>query len=195
MTNLEYARKKFENHIATFQDLDSIKILDFKNPNSNDYRIRFLFEEDYYRLHISGDLGHLVATNYNNMCFDEFRDFVHNTGYFESKINCCDRPIYEYDYNKAMADLKEALPDPDFFFDAGLYDSGEERRDELIDDIIEDLNPRTGLGSTAYNLISEFDPDCFEWISDIGKVETNILEIYMLAFELAVKQIDPNYFD
>ena len=63
--NIELEKENFKNHIATFTDYGNIKILDFKNPKSYDYRIRFLFEEDYCRLHISGDLGELIASNYN----------------------------------------------------------------------------------------------------------------------------------
>ena len=50
MTRLGVNKEKFKNHIAVFTDCGNIKILDFKNPNSNDYRIRFLFEEDCYKL-------------------------------------------------------------------------------------------------------------------------------------------------
>lgn len=52
--NLEKQKENFKNHRATFKDLGNIKILDFKKPNSTEYRIRFLFEEDYCRLHIFG---------------------------------------------------------------------------------------------------------------------------------------------
>lgn len=57
--NLERQKERFKNHVATLTDYGNIKILDFKEPGSSIYRIRFLFEEDYYRLHISGDLGEL----------------------------------------------------------------------------------------------------------------------------------------
>ena len=87
MINLEKQKENFKNHVATLTDYDNIKILDFKNPKSNEYRIRFLFEEDYYRLHISGDLGELIATNYCNMTFEKFSDFVNDVGYFEGKID------------------------------------------------------------------------------------------------------------
>lgn len=47
--NLEKQKENFKNHRATFKDLGNIKILDFKKPNSTEYRIRFLFEEDMSR--------------------------------------------------------------------------------------------------------------------------------------------------
>lgn len=186
--NIEKQKEYFKNHIATFTDYDNIKILDFKEPGSSHYRIRFLFEEDYYRLHISGDLGQLIATNYNNMCYEHFSDFVHNTGYFQQKIVCHDREIYEYDYDKAANELRERFEDLEV---TSEYDwqSDEEYRENKIDEILEDLSIDTGLGSKAYDILSEIDADCWEYIGDIGKVETGILELYMLAFELAQEQL------
>lgn len=85
--DLEKMKQKFKDHKATFTDYGNIKILDFKKPNSTEYRIRFLFEEDYCRLHISGDLGQLVATNYRNMCWNGFNDFVEDVGREYIQIN------------------------------------------------------------------------------------------------------------
>lgn len=186
--NIEKQKEHFKNHVATFADYGNIKILDFQKPGSSDYRIRFLFEEDYYRLHISGDLGQLVATNYNNMCYEHFSDFVHNTDYFQAKIDCHDREIYEYDYDKAANELRERFEDLEV---TSEYDwkTDEEYREEKIDEILEDLSTDSGLGSKAYDILSEIDADCWEYIGDIGKVETGILELYMLAFELAQEQL------
>lgn len=188
MMNIEKQKEHFKNHIVTFTDYGNIKILDFKNPKTSHYRIRFLFEEDYYRLHISGDLGELIATNYNNMCYEDFSDFVHNTGYFEGKVDCHNRPFYEYDYEKAKQDLQKRFEDYEV---TSEYDwqTDEEYREELIDDILGDLDSRNGLGSQAYDKLSEIDADCFEWIDTIGREETGILELYMLAFELAQEQL------
>ena len=188
MMNIEKQKEHFKNHIVTFTDYGNIKILDFKNPKTSHYRIRFLFEEDYYRLHISGDLGELIATNYNNMCYEDFSDFVHNTGYFEGKVDCHNRPFYEYDYEKAKQDLQKRFEDYEV---TSEYDwqTDEEYREELIDDILDDLDSRNGLGSQAYDKLSEIDADCFEWIDTIGREETGILELYMLAFELAQEQL------
>ena len=105
--DLEKQKEHFKEHIATFTDYGNIKILDFKKPNSLEYRIRFLFEEDYCRLHISGDLGELIATNYNNMTYEKFSDFVNDVGYFEQKIDCHNRPIYTYDEELAREELLE----------------------------------------------------------------------------------------
>lgn len=188
MIDIEKQKEHFKNHVATFTDYGNIKILDFQEPGKSHYRIRFLFEEDYCRLHISGDLGELIATNYNNMCYEGFTDFVHNTGYFEGKVDCHNREFYEYDYDQAKKDLEERFEDFDFTpkYD---FEIEEELREEKLEEILDDLDPRQGLGAKAYEILSELDSDCFEYIGHIGEVETGILELYMLAFELAQQQL------
>lgn len=188
--NLEIQKEIFKNHVATFQDLGDIKILDFQRPGSSEYRIRFLFEEDHYRLHISGDLGELIAFNIDNMRYETFGDFVHDPGYFKKKICCMSRDLYSYDADKAKKDLLEQLDWYDWEEENKYSDwSIEERRDYEIDCILEDLYDRTGLGSKAYDKISEIDPDCWEWIGYIGREDTGIIELYLYAFELAQKQL------
>ena len=180
--NREMQMKHFENHVATLTEYENIKILDFKNPKSVNYRIRFIFEEDWCRLHISGDLGSLSATNFNNMTFEGFHDFVHNISYFKEKIDCCERDIYEYDDEKARKDIAELLEDVEL---SPMYDSQE----DFIDTVMEDFDFRHGLGSKAYDILTDEVPDAFESIDRIGRVDTEILELYMLAFELATKQL------
>lgn len=188
--DLEIQKEKFKDHVATFQDFGDIKILDFQRPGSVEYRIRFLFEEDHYRLHISGDLGELIAFNIDNMRYATFGDFVHNPGYFEQKICCMSRERYEYNFDKAKKDLLEQLDWYDWE-EENKYSSWslEERRDYEIDCILEDLNDVTGLGSKAYDRLSEIDPDCWEWIGYIGRESTGIIELYLYAFELAQERL------
>ena len=180
---LEHQKKHFANHVATLNDYGNIKVLDFKNPNSYEYAIRFLFEEDTCRLHISGDLGNLTASNYRNMVFEHFGDFVHNIGYFTEKIDCHDRNLYRYDHDEAVNELKKRLEDAEF---EDEYCS----IDDKIDEIMEYFDSSDGLDSNAYDLLHEIDQDCFEYFDQIGRESSGILELYMLAFELAVKQLN-----
>lgn len=192
MLSREWLEERFKNHIATFTDYGNIKILDFEEPGTNNWQIRFLFDEDYYRLHISGDLGELIAVNYNNMTYERFgSDFVHDHDYFEKKIQCHSRHLYEYDYEKAKEDLLERLAEYDWAEEMkySAYDTMEEVRDYEIDCILEDFYHYSGLGSKAYDRLSEIDADCYEWISEIGKQESGVLDIYLTAFELAQKQL------
>lgn len=192
MIDLERQRENFKNHIATFVDYGNIKILDFKAPDTSHYRIRFMFEEDYCRLHISGDLGELIATNYNNMTYDGFKAFVNNTGYFEEKIDCLSRKIYSYDENKAKQDLLELIEECGLKEELGRvykWKSEEESINDVIDDILLNFNYDTGIGSEGYDSASEHIIDFWENVEYIGREETGILDLYMLAFELATEQL------
>ena len=190
--NLEKQKEHFKEHIATFTDYGNIKILDFKRPNSSEYRIRFLFEEDYCRLHISGDLGELIASNYNNMTYEKFSDFVNDVGYFEQKIDCHNRHIYTYDEEQAREELLKMAKDNDWllFSDKYSYEDDEERLDNIIDDILYDFDSSTGIGRKGYDELSDLEDDVFDFAYELGKKETGILELYMLAFKLAKEQLD-----
>ena len=193
--DLERQKENFKNHVAKFTDYGNIKILDFQKPNSSYYRIRFLFEEDYYRLHISGDLGELSATNDSNMSYEKFSDFVNDIGYFKQKINCHSRKLYVYDEDLAKEQLKEKLEEYDCLDDVLNHDrydfeTDKDKLDEFFDNVFEDFSEDTGIGSKGYDAISEYIDDAWEFSSDLGIKSTGILDLYMLAFKLAKEQLD-----
>lgn len=192
--DLERAKHNFDKHVATFADLGNLKILDFKNPDSSDYRIRFVFEEDWYRLHISGDLGDLVAGNYSNMCWDRFEDFVHDPGYFERKVNTCSRPLYVFNEKEARKEVLERIDDEDFLKQSwrSCSDSIDEIKEDVLNDIFEDFSDSDGISPNGYNVLEELDPDCWEYAYHLGRKRSGILELYLLAFELAKKQLEEN---
>lgn len=193
MIDLEKQKKHFTNHKAEFFDYGNIKILDFKNPSSSHYRIRFMFEEDYCKLHISGDLGELIATNYNNMTFEKFSDFVNDVGYFRGKINCLSRDIFYYDEYKARNDLKELIEEYEIEEKLMLDRYDFETIDDVIDDILIDFSEERGIGSNGYDELSKvFDDayDAWEIASRVGKESTGIIDLYMLAYKLAMEQLN-----
>lgn len=183
MIDLEREKKNFQNHVATFTDYGNIKILDFQRPGSNEYRIRFLFEEDYYRLHISGDLGELIAFNYKNMVFELFEEhFTDNTGYFSEKIDCMNRARYYYDVEQAREDIYEYMMEHGF--------NGDECQvDEFLDDSLEDFDDESGISKAGYGVLSDYYPEVWEDVRDFGKISTGILDLYMMAFKLAMEQL------
>ena len=193
--NLERQMENFKNHIATFTDYGNIKILDFKNPDSSHYRIRFLFEEDYCRLHISGDLGELIATNYYNMRCDKFSDFVNDVGYFKEKIDCCSRAIYYYDEDVAREQLKEHIETYrllDYYNTYSLM-TDEEKLEDVLYDILYNFSDTRGISDRGFEKLSELDGDAWEWAYDLGRKETGVLDLYMLAFKLAMEQIKERF--
>lgn len=200
MFNMDKQKERFKDHIATFTDLGNIKIVDFKKTDSCDYRIRFLFEEDYCRLHITGDIGDLIASNYNNMTYEKFGDFANNPSYFEGKIDCTSRELYEWDSDYAYEDLRNMIEDYDARdaiiatkteWDADTDD--DDYINEYIDDLIEDYGEH-GLSQRAVDKVESDGVYCDFWeiAGKIGKRDTGIVDLYLLAFRLAKKQIDEN---
>ena len=209
MFSEERAQKIFKNHVATFTDYGNIKILDFKNPESCDYRIRFLFEEDYYRLHISGDLGELTATNCSNMTYETFGDFVRDADYFKEKVNCHSKPFYYYNEESIRSDVLKLITE-NFEFEDFIenikedeFCSNEEVLDDFFSKLLTDFSYDKGLTFTAHKLLEEalfpaqnysvalyYSLRLAAWNEDIGKRTTDILNLYLLAFKLAKKQID-----
>lgn len=201
MFNEERAQKLFKNHVATFTNYGNIKILDFKNPESSEYRIRFLFEEDYYRLHISGDLGELTATNCSNMTYEKFNDFVRDIGYFKTKIDCHSRLICFYPeeaikndiialFSKtgSIAELIENYKMCNYELSA---DDDAVVLNKFFDELLYDRSIEQGLTERARKLLAVYLTDETDaWGENIGKRTTGILEWYMFAFKLAKKQID-----
>ena len=190
MLNLQKEKDNFKNHVAKFTDYGNIKILDFKDPKSSHYRIRFLFEEDFCRLHISGDFGELIATNYNNMTFEGFKDFINDVGYFEGKIDCMSRHIYIYDDEQARKDILHRIEEEDMTDDFMEGRCSFETIDDVIDDIMENFDDDRGISESGHDILSKHFYDAWEFIGDIGKRNTGILDLYMLAFKLATDQLE-----
>ena len=188
MLDLERQKANFKDHIATFTDYGNIKILDFKKPDSGEYRIRFMFEEDYCRLHITGDLGDLIATNYSNMTYDKFSDFVNNAGYFEEKIDCMSRSVYFYDRDKAVADLKKLIEEH-LIADELMEITYNSDIEYAIDDVLENFDENRGISEKGYEIMDKCICDFWEEAHYIGRDRTGIIELYLLAFKLATQQL------
>lgn len=114
-------------------------------------------------------------------------------GISKKKINCLSRNIYYYDKDKARQDLLNLINEYDLKEKLGqIYDweSEEDSINDIIDEILTDFDSNRGIGSKGYDVASEHISDFLEDAKYIGREETGILELYMLAFELATKQLE-----
>ena len=78
----------------------------------------------------------------------------------------------------------------DKILERSIYDELNEAIDEFISDVLGDFTNERGIGSNGYGIASEVISDFFEDAGDIGKEETGILDLYMLAFKLAKEQLN-----
>jgi len=189
MINLEQARERFSEYVATLNTYGPISVLDFQRPGSIEYRIRFIFENGHYYLHISGDLGHMTAYNYNNMVLNKFySDYVNDPGYFESKVVTHDRALYGWDQDKAMEELRRSLIEEYDFREDSL------ELDTTLENVFEGFDDDRGLNvedPEVRDTLESIDPNWYEWAPGLGKEKTGVIELYLLAFRLAWEQLHP----
>ena len=147
-----------------------------------------MFEEDFCRLHITGDLGDLIASNYDNMTYDKFSDFVNNSLYFEEKIDCMSKKVYYYDRDKAVTDLKELIEEH-LIADELMENTFNDSIEQVIDEVLENFDIDRGISEKCYEIMDNCICDFWEEARYIGRYRTGILELYLLAFKLAAQQL------
>ena len=99
-----------------------------------------------------------------------------------------------YDEDEAKEELKKKLEEYyclEEVLQNNRYDfeTDEDKLNEFFEDVFEDFSQVTGIGSKGYDAISEYIEDAFKFASDLGKKDTGILDLYMLAFKLAKEKL------
>ena len=61
--------------------------------------------------------------------------------------------------------------------------------DDKADEILADFDEKNGISYEGHKILEEIDPDCWEYAYDLGREDTGILDLYMLAFKLAQEQL------
>lgn len=192
--NLELQKEMFADHVATLKDYGDIKVLDFQKPESNYYRIRFIFEEDHDRVHISGDLGELIAYNHAGLSFRRFIDYCYrHRVWFKTKVLCSSRPLQTYNQELAEKQLTEKLKDKLLFDKVSAYFGDLDREVVtafLVERALDDFSDDGGIGEDGEKMLSEIDFTGFWPIDEIGLEKgPDIVDLYLLAFKLAFRQL------
>lgn len=192
--DLELQKEMFADHVATLKDYGDIKVLDFQKPGSNYYRIRFMFEEDHDRVHISGDLGELIAYSYAGLNFRNFIDWCRRDSiFFKLKVKCSSHSLYIYDRELAEKHLLQILKDK-YVLDrvADYYDicEPEDAVEPFIEDVLDGFSDTEGICEIGERKLLNIDYSAFDPIDEIGLEEgPDVFDVYLLAFKLAYKQL------
>ena len=192
--NLDIQKQEFADHVATLQDYGDIKVLDFQKPGSNYYRIRFMFEEDHDRVHISGDLGELIAYNYAGLNFRNFIDYCRrDCVFFKLRVRCSSNSIYTYDRELAEEQLLQKTKD-NYTLDriADYFDvcEPEDAVNPFIENVLDGFSDTEGICEIGERTLLNIDYSAFDPIDEIGLEQgPDIFDLYLLAFKLAFKQL------
>lgn len=192
--NLELQKEMFADHIATLKDYGDIKVLDFQKPESNYYRIRFMFEEDHDRVHISGDLGELIAYDCAGLNFRSFIDYCRRGPFwFKVHVRCSSHPLYTYDRELAKKQLIEKLKEKYLFNEVRDYlgvSKGEDALKPFLDSVLYGFSDTEGICEKGEVTLINIDYSAFDPIDEIGLEEgPDIVDLYLLAFKLAYRQL------
>lgn len=192
--DLELQKEMFADHIATLRDYGDIKIVDFQKPESNYYRIRFIFEDDHDRVHISGDLGELIAYNYAGLNFRNFIDYCRRDCiFFKVRVKCSSNPLYTYDRELAEKQLLQKTKD-NYTLDriADYFDvcEPEEAVEPFIEKVLDGFSDTDGICEIGERMLLNIDYSAFDPIDEIGLEEgPDVFDVYLLAFKLAFRQL------
>lgn len=192
--DLELQKEMFADHVATLRDYGEIKIVDFQKPGSNYYRIRFIFEEDHDRVHISGDLGELIAYNYAGLNFRNFIDYCRRDCiFFKVRVKCSSNPLYTYDRELAEKQLLQKTKD-NYTLDriADYFDvcEPEDAVEPFIEKVLDGFSDTNGICEIGERMLLNIDYSAFDPIDEIGLEEgPDVFDVYLLAFKLAYKQL------
>ena len=130
------------------------------------------------------------------MTYEKFaEDFANDIGYFRGKVDCHDRAFYTYDEDKAKTALKEYLEEYDALqgvlqHDRAEQETDDDKLDEFFEDVFSDFSSDHGIGPQGYEALDRYFSDPWEFVPELGREDTNILELYMYAFKMAKAQID-----
>lgn len=192
--NLELQKEMFADHIATLKDYGDIKVLDFQKPESNYYRIRFIFEDDHDRVHISGDLGELIAYSYAGLNFRKFIDWCRRDSiFFKLKVKCSSHPLYTYDRELAEKQLLQKTKDNytlDRIADYFEVCEPEDAIEPFIEKVLDGFSDTEGICEIGERMLLNIDYSAFDPIDEIGLEEgPDVFDVYLLAFKLAYSQL------
>lgn len=188
----EIKERWFKDHKAELVECGDITILNWRNPKSCNYYVRYVF--DGYRMYISGDIGDAVFDLTWKATLKSFKDLDLN--YFLSKMTTCSNGKEKYCDEKASARLKEWKAT---LLEDKVFDTEEEKEGflETFDDLISGAEVCTSTEQWAWEyvngqfneFISEHDCDYWEWIYNIGTVIPYHNFAYLIGLKMAHEQL------
>lgn len=192
--DLELQKEMFADHIATLRDYGDIKIVDFQKPESNYYRIRFIFEDDHDRVHISGDLGELIAYSYAGLNFRNFIDWCRRDSiFFKLKVKCSSHSLCTYDRELAEKQLLQMTKDNYTLNRIADYFDVCEPEDAVkpfMEKVLDGFSDTEGICEIGERILLNIDYSAFDPIDEIGLEEgPDVFDVYLLAFKLAYRQL------
>lgn len=179
----QHARRKFSEHVATYNDYGELAVLNWQKPGRRDYSIRYIFDKVGNTLSIAGDLGAAVVYPTAKATLESLAESFDWIDYFAEKIRASS-DFYSYDDKKVYRELREhRLADPE--------DMLSDEDEEMLTAIAESWDRAKGpnLTEEMYNWLTSHDPDAWEWIGQCGQEYHLRVFLWLFGLRFAWKQI------
>jgi len=188
----EIKQNWFKEHKATLTKQGDLTVLDWRNPKSNCYAIRYVFDGN--KMYITGDTGEALFWLTWKADVHSFNGI--STHYFMEKMRAYSDSRYDFDSDEATVRLKEwkkeLLEDKEFEDEIdkeGFMDN--------INGLIEGTKDCSSEEQWAYeyingeynDFISEEDCDYWEWIYKIGRAVPSRIYGYIVGLQMASEQL------
>ena len=165
----------FKNHKINVKEIENIKIIDFKTPGTNEYYIRYIFDND--KIIVTGDLGSAIYEW--NGCITLKKISIMGPHNFNQKCSCSSEGKQEWCGDIAEKGLTEHWEsnfkeeyerllleaDNEIDYDYTRLDELEEIKD-CLDDLIENSEDYIEYSSIARKYYIDYESD--GWIHELG---------------------------
>lgn len=148
----------FKDHVASRDDHGPLSVITYQKPNDGMYGLRFIFDNDWSTLTITGDSLNAIFTNCNNMSSP---DRLYQTC-FEPNKHVCTYGNYELSYDIGYLASKRRTKIP--------YD---ELGDLTYDDI------KSHIEATLDIVISNYDRNLNDDLNDAFEALIDTLGVYI----------------
>ena len=182
----------FPKHKVTLTKQGNLTVLDWSNPKSNCYAVRYVFDGN--KMYITGDIGEAL------FCLTWKAD-VHSfngisTIYFMEKMRAYSDDKYDFDSDEGKSELEDwkirLLEDREFKdeFDKEEFMDSINNLIGAVDNCSNEEQWAYEYVNGTYNdFISEEDCDYWEWIYHIGRVIPHRIYGYIVGLQMASEQL------
>ena len=172
---------KNEVHVSEYEhglNASSITVVDFCQPNTNAYAVRYIFASLY--LYVSGDLGCAVF-NWTWRTRPTDRNW-HSLWYISEKLAAREGDDWDYDPTVCRNTIQQILLEPDARGRHSVFpDQWSKAQKELFHALMQEAKEATSTAGWALALdtlnneavgasLSDLDGDYWEWCCDAGQV-------------------------
>lgn len=197
---MDKLKEVFKNHVVVLKEFDGVSVLKWKEPGTNRCAIKYILSGSF--IYISGDLGEAIFhLNWDTTDLKVCKDISAN--YFNSKLVAFCGNKYDFDEEKAIKELDEEIEEvkeileeyknDEEFEECIVFKNQIELLEKMKTIIKKEVSNRDVWEYISHEFCdkySKYDPDCCEWLPNIGRTVSSKVKLYLLGLQMAYDQLN-----